>query len=104
MVSFLMIGSLILGLFSWILPILNIIKYKNNHNKNWATYSMISMSSCAIALVFQILYSNHIVKIEDWSALMDTSNTSTLLSVILLVITIILNIISLNNYRSKTKK
>ena len=104
MVSFLLIGSLILGLVSWILPILNIIKYKNIYNKNWATYSIISMGSCAIALAFQILYSNHIVKIEDWSGLMDTSNTSALLSVILLVITIILNIISLNNYRSKTKK
>ncbi len=100
MVSFLMIGSLILGLVSWILPILNIIK----HNKNGATYSMISMSSCAIALAFQILYSDYIVKMEDWSALMDTSKTSALLSVILLVITIILNVISLNNYRSKIKK
>lgn len=97
MVSFLMIGSLILGLVSWILPVLNIIK----HNKNWAIYSIISMSSCAIALVFQILYSNHMVNIEDIIALMDTSNTSALLSVILLVITVILNIISLIKYHIK---
>lgn len=97
MVSFLMIGSLILGLVSWILPTLNIIK----HNKNWTVYSIISLSSCGIALVFQILYSNLMVKIEDLSALMDTSNTSALLSVILLVITIILNMISLNKHRSK---
>lgn len=101
MVSFLMIGSLILGLVSWILPALNIIKSKSNYNKNGATYSIISMGSCAIAITFQILYSNHIVKIEDWSTLIDTSNTSTLLSVILLVITIILNIISLNSISAK---
>lgn len=91
MVSFLMLGSLILGLVSWILPILSITK----DNKNWATYSIISMSSCSIALVFQILYSNHMVKIEDLAALMDTSGTSAMLSVILLVITLILNILSL---------
>ena len=91
MVSFLMLGSLILGLISWILPILSITK----DNKNWATYSIISMSSCSIALVFQILYSNHMVKIEDLAALMDTSGTSAMLSVILLVITLILNILSL---------
>lgn len=91
MVSFLMLGSLILGLVSWILPILNITK----NNKNWTTYSIISMGSCSIALVFQILYSNYVVKIEDISALMDTSGTSAALSVILLVITLILNILSL---------
>ena len=91
MVSFLMLGSLILGLISWILPVLNIAK----NNKSWVTYSIISLSSCSIALVFQILYSNYMVKIEDISALMDTSGTSALLSVILLVITIILNILSL---------
>jgi|LSQX01.1.fsa_nt_gb cytochrome c oxidase subunit 4 len=91
MVSFLMLGSLILGLVSWILPVLSITK----DNKNWATYSIISMSSCSIALVFQIFYSNLMVNIGDIAALMDTSGTSALLSVILLVITLILNILSL---------
>lgn len=91
MVSFLMLGSLILGLVSWILPVLSITKY----NKNWAIYSIISMSLCSIALVFQILYSNHIVQIGDIAALMDTSGTSAVLSIILLVITLILNLLSL---------
>ena len=91
MVSFLMLGSLVLGLISWILPVLSITKY----NKNWATYSIISMSSCSIALAFQILYSNHMVRIGDLAALMDTSGTSAVLSVILLIISIILNILSL---------
>lgn len=91
MVSFLMLGSLILGLVSWILPVLSITKY----NKNRAIYSIISMSLCSIALVFQILYSNHIVQIGDIAALMDTSGTSAVLSIILLVITLILNLLSL---------
>ena len=99
MVSFLMLGSLILGLVSWILPVLSITKY----NKKWATYSIISMSSCSIALVFQILYSNHMVRIGDLAALIDTSGTSAVLSVILLVISIILNILSLIYNNKETK-
>ena len=91
MVSFLMLGSLIFGLVSWILPVLNITK----NNKNWVTYSIISLTSCSIALLFQILYTNYMVKIEDIIAILDTSGTSAVLSVILLVITILLNIISL---------
>ena len=94
MISFLMVGSLILGLIAWILPITNISRYKMNYNKNWETYSIMSISACAIAINLQVIYSNHIVQIGDWSALMDTSGTSTLLSVILPISTLILNGIS----------
>lgn len=101
MISFLMLGSLILGLIAWILPIINISKYKVNYNKNWATYSIMSMSSCAIAINLQVIYSNHIVQIGDWTALMDTSGTSTLLSLILLIGALALNLISLAMHRTK---
>lgn len=97
MVSFLMLGSLILGLISWILPSLNIVK----NNKNWALYSIISLSACSIALAFQISYSNLMVKIGDISALMDTSGTSALLSLILLLVAVTLNMISLMKYYRK---
>lgn len=99
MISFLMLGSLVLGLIAWILPIMNIGKYKNK--KNWAMYSIGSISACAIAISFQVIYSNHIVQIGDWSALMDTSGTSTLLSIILLISTLVLNGISLGMYYAK---
>ena len=101
MISFLMLGSLILGLIAWILPITNISRYKMNYNKNWATYSIMSMSACAIAINLQVIYSNHIVQIGDWSALMDTSGTSTLLSIVLLMSTLALNLTSLAMYRTK---
>lgn len=103
MISFLMIGSLVLGLIAWILPIINIVRYKRNYNKNWDIYSIISVSACAIAISFQLIYSNHIVSIEDWSALMDTIGTSTLLSVLLLIVTLVLNIISVSMYHTKNK-
>lgn len=96
-----MLGSLVLGLIAWILPSVNIGRYKTNYNKNWAIYSIVSISVCSIAISFQVLYSNHIVQMGDWSALMDTSGTSTLLSIILLIITLILNGISLGMYASK---
>ena len=99
MIGFLMIGSLILGLVAWILPSINISRYAKKYNKDWAIYSIISISACAIAICFQILYSNHMVRIEDLSGLMDTIGTSTILSVTLLISTLVLNAISLNLYR-----
>lgn len=101
MVSFLMVGSLVLGLIAWILPSINISNHKEKYNDNWGIYSILSISSCAISICFQILYSNHMVQIGDLSALMDTSGTSTLLSVILLLSTLVLNAISINMYRSR---
>ncbi len=99
MIGFLLIGSLVFGLISWILPIIIISRYEKRYNKDWAIYSIISISACAIAMCFQILYSNHMVQIEDLSGLMDTIGTSTVLSVILLISTLLLNAISLNIYR-----
>ena len=103
MISFLMVGSLVLGLMAWILPSINISRYKGNYNNNWAIYSIISISACAIALCFQILYSNQMVRIGDLSGIMDTSGTSTVLSVILLISTLVLNAISANMYLAKNK-
>ena len=101
MISFLMLGSLVLGLIAWILPIVNIGRYKRNYNKNWAIYSIVSISACSIAISFQVIYSNYIVQIGDWSALMDTSGTSALLSMILLISTLVLNGISVGMYYTK---
>lgn len=99
MISLLMLGSLVLGLIAWILPIM---KFRRIKNVNWAVQSILSLSACAISLCFQIIYNNHIVRIGDWSALMDTTGTSTILSVVLLVLTIILNAINMNVNRHRT--
>lgn len=100
MISILMIVSLVLGLIAWILPSINISRYKRHYNKNWAVYSIISISACAIAISFQLIYSNHIEGIEDWAPLMDTIGTSTLLSLVLLVVTLVLNVVSIGMYRN----
>ena len=103
MISLLMLGSLVLGLLAWILPSMNIGNYKTNYNKNWPIYSIFSLSACAIAISFQLIYNNHIVEIGDWAALMDTSGASTVLSIILLISTLALNGISLGMHYNKNK-
>ncbi len=93
-------ASLVLGLIAWILPILNIAQYKNN-NKNWGVFSMISLSMCSISIYFQIIYTNHLVNISDWSALMDTTNSLVFVTSVLIVVTITLNIINFIIYRHR---
>ncbi|MEY8417189.1 cytochrome c oxidase subunit 4 [Tissierella praeacuta DSM 18095] len=95
------VGSLVLGLIAWILPIINLVKSEKNNHDNWATLSVISISSCAISLCFQIFYNNHLVKIADWSALMDTTGAVSFVSAVLLTVTIILNVITLVIYGNR---
>ncbi|MHB8061781.1 MAG: hypothetical protein ACYDG2_03970 [Ruminiclostridium sp.] len=93
--------SLILGLIAWILPVVNLMQHNKADRRNWAVFSVASVSACAISLCMQIFYTNHLVKIEDWSALMDTSSAVALVATLLLVVTIILNAITLVVYGKK---
>lgn len=96
------LGSLILGLIALAFPIVNIAQHnKANHNKVIA-FSVISVSACTISLCMQILYTNHLVKIEDWSALMDTSSAVSMISILLLTVTILLNAVVLVMYYKQT--
>jgi len=98
------LGSLLLGLIAWILPVINLANNNKAEHKNWVVFSISSVSACAIALYMQILYGNHLVKIEDWSALMDTSHGVVLVSAILLVVTIALNAITVSVYCKNGRK
>lgn len=91
MIGLLNVGSLVLGLVAWILPIINLIKIKNSNNNYWALMSIMSLGACATSLLFQINYNKHLVVIEDWSALMDTINAVVYVSTFLLLTTILLN-------------
>ena len=98
------LGSLVLGLIAWIFPVVNLIQHNKAPHKNWVVFSVASVSACAISLCMQIFYTNHLVKIEDWSALMDTSHAVALVATLLLVVTIILNVITLVVYYGKKLK
>lgn len=104
MFALLNLASLILGLIAWILPIINLTHDKKQENTNWIVLSMISISACAISLYFQIVYGNYLVRIEDWSALMDTSGALVLVGAILLIVTLLLNVATLLVYRGRTAK
>lgn len=94
-------GSLLFGLIACILPMGNIIMQNKIENRYWGIISIMSVSSCAISLCLQIFYINHLVNIEDWTAMMDTLSMVSLGSLLLLIITITLNIIVCNIYFNK---
>ena len=50
--------------------------------------------------MFEIFSIQYRVKVEDWSALMDTMSAVAFVSAVLLIVTIILNVIALNKYLS----
>ncbi len=95
------LGSLILGLVAWILPIVNLLRRNRAGRGNLAVFSVASISACAISLCMQIFYTDYLVKIEDWAALMDTFSAVALVSTALLVVTLILNFITLVVYHEK---
>ncbi|WP_414839577.1 hypothetical protein [Carnobacterium sp. TMP28] len=92
------IGSLVLGLIAWIIPIVSIMQ-RNKKATNHSIMILLSMGACAIALWFQLSYSNYLVEINDLTALMDTIGTLNWVAAILLIVTIGLNIISLATNR-----
>ncbi len=96
------LGSLVLGLVAWILPGINLARHNQADHRHWVAFSIASLSACAISLCMQILYTAHLVKIEDWSALMDTSHAVALVSTLLLVVTVILNAITAVVYYRKS--
>ncbi|CEI81744.1 MULTISPECIES: hypothetical protein [Oceanobacillus] len=104
MIGLLNIGSLLLGLVAWILPVIILTRYDKNNPKNWAAFSLASMSACAISLCFQLAYNYHLVKIEDWIALMDTAGAVVSAAAVLLIVTILLNAITIFVYRDKAAK
>ncbi|MFJ5564000.1 hypothetical protein [Lysinibacillus xylanilyticus] len=103
MYGWLNIGSLVLGLIAWILPIASLVMHNKNNYKKWVLFSIASISACVISLCFQILYNDYLVKIEDWAALMDTSKGVVRLSFLLAVVTIVLNVITAIVYNKKIK-
>ena len=104
MIGLLNLGSLVLGLIAWILPVVNLMRYVKHDQRNWVALSIMSVSACAISLCFQLIYNYHLVKIEDWSALTDTTSAVAFVATVLLIVTIILNAVTLIVYRDRTAK
>lgn len=85
--GYLNILSLVMGLLAWGLPI-SILLMRNIKR---SLYSGLSLTACMIALYAQILYTNHLIQINDTIALLDTNDAVVFASKILIIGTIILN-------------
>ncbi|MYL39058.1 hypothetical protein [Halobacillus litoralis] len=94
------IGSLVLGLVSWIIPFVILAVGKKQMNKKWIALTIISFSACAIAICLQIFYNLHLVNIEDWSALSEMRAVA-VASTVLVIVTILLNSSTLFLYRDR---
>jgi cytochrome c oxidase subunit 4 len=102
MAGWLNLGSIVLGLIAWILPIVNLMLIKKHNHTNWIFLCFISMGACTISLCFQIFYNNYLVKIEDWGALMDITGGTVFAAIVLLIVTFVLNAITLIIYSKRT--
>lgn len=102
MIGLLNLGSLILGLIAWIVPVISLMRIKKGNNQNYLALSAISFSSCAISLTLQISSISQMVKIQDSTAILDTIDSTVFVSMILVAVTIILNIVHLFMYRRGT--
>ncbi len=93
--------SLVLGLLSWALPL---IAYVRNLEKNRSLmFLFISMTSCIISLVSQMLYQRYLAIAEAASAIFDTMPSVALVSATLGLVTIALNGVVMFNVISQKK-
>lgn len=84
------LGSLILGLAAWLLPLLAIGK-----KDRFILCCLGSFGCCILSLLLQLFEVKNRVNLEDWSALMDTMHAVVLAAVVMVVIAVISNVFSL---------
>ena len=103
MIGWLNIGSLLLGIIAWILPVIYLMGNKKHEHSNWGILAGLSISACAISISFQMFYNYHLVKIEDWTALMDTTRAVVIATAVLLIFTLLLNGLTFIVYQKNKK-
>jgi cytochrome c oxidase subunit 4 len=95
------LASFILGCIALILPIINLANKEKSKNSNWPTLSILSISACTTSIYLQMVYNNYLVKVKDWTALLDITNSVTYISGVLISVTLILNFITISMYKKK---
>ena len=70
------LASLLLGLSAWFLPLWGLRRQSRKAGAEAALWCWAGALCCAAALYFQLRYGASYVQAGDWSALMDTSDTS----------------------------
>lgn len=86
MYGLLNIGSLVLGLIAWALPIAAAVSRKSRPGLSAASFAL-----CAASLAMQLFYNQHLVALRDWAAIEDTHRAVCLAAAALLAGTVLLN-------------
>ena len=89
------LASLGLGLAAWLLPLVAVALFKKARGRLSSVLTTVSALCCALSLYLQICYQNHLVEIEDISAVLDTSEPLVFVAGILVGVTAFLNGFSL---------
>ncbi len=84
------VGSLVLGLVAWLLPVLAIGK-----RDRFSLCCLGSFGCCILSLLLQLFEVTRRVNLEDWSALMDTMHAVVLAAVIMVAVMVICNLFAL---------
>lgn len=93
------LGSIILGLAAWAIPVSCIVKKSGS-----SLPSVFSFTACIVSLLMQLAELRHRVQIEDWSALLDTVDAVMMSAVVLAAVTLLLNIIALTIFRKSKER
>ncbi|NBK96759.1 MAG: hypothetical protein EOM50_01840 [Erysipelotrichia bacterium] len=93
------VGSILLGLISWIIPLW--CNFKGNNYKRNLWLMMLSFTFCMISLLLQIWYISYQVTINDWSSLIDTNYVFFVGGIIVIVINLFCNGILLKKIGKK---
>lgn len=91
MAGWLNIGSCILGTAACVIPIVSLLASRKSGRHNWLFFAAASGMCCAMALWLKLAYMNYLVRINDWTALLDTANTTLFRTLALAVVFTALN-------------
>ena len=90
--------SLLLGLFSWLLPVAALCRYaKGKAALGWLT--PVSFAACTAALIFQLAELRRRAALADWAGIGDTADITLWAAVILAVVAVLLNTLALRAAR-----
>lgn len=93
------IGSLVLGLGSWVFAVVAIITPRacESHKK-----TVVSFVLCVISLLCQLIEISNRAGIGDYAAIEDTMRAVLIAAVVMIIITVVLNVVAAIKVEKKT--
>lgn len=86
------ITSVIIGVFAWAIPVIQICSSENSQRK-WKYTTLLSMGLCSVSIYVQILLMKSYG--DEWILIVDSLGALKTAAPILIVVTVILNLIAI---------